>query len=168
MRAAWKNSVIAAAASIPILLGLLPSANAGIFGPDNYEECVLEAMKGVTSDMAARAIIGACRTKFPSKPNASAKSVDVPKSVLDKLTGEWGGSGTNFGGRVTNGDNSWTITEITFEFVERASLYTSKLIPLYVKRYTISVTIPPFAERPVSFEVDKNYEIRGIESAKGY
>jgi hypothetical protein len=33
-------------------------------GPSTYEECILENMKGVSSDIAARAIHGACRKKF--------------------------------------------------------------------------------------------------------
>lgn len=44
----------------------LPSL-AGLFGPDNYEECILEEMKGVTSDVAANAIKRACRKEFPSE-----------------------------------------------------------------------------------------------------
>ena len=35
------------------------------FGPNNYEECILESMKGVGSDQAAGAIQRACRTQFP-------------------------------------------------------------------------------------------------------
>lgn len=37
----------------------------GLFGPSNYEECVLENMKGVVSDQAARQIAHACYEKFP-------------------------------------------------------------------------------------------------------
>jgi hypothetical protein len=49
---------------IALLSAPIPS-NAGFFGPNNYEECVLDNMKGVTSDQAARAIQQACREKFP-------------------------------------------------------------------------------------------------------
>ena len=35
----------------------------------NYEDCVLENMKGVESDSAARYIQATCRAKFPSEPN---------------------------------------------------------------------------------------------------
>jgi hypothetical protein len=41
------------------------NASAELFGPNNYEECILENMKGVTSDQAAHAIRNACREKFP-------------------------------------------------------------------------------------------------------
>jgi hypothetical protein len=43
------------------------SANAGWFGPSNYEECVLEKMKGQSSYMLATAQ-NACRLKFPPEP----------------------------------------------------------------------------------------------------
>ena len=48
-------------------------AFSGWLGPGNYDECVLESMKGVTSDMAATAIVYSCRNKFPevSKSNES-------------------------------------------------------------------------------------------------
>ena len=42
-----------------------PSAVAGLFGPGDFEECILENMKGVTSDTAAKLIAQACAKKFP-------------------------------------------------------------------------------------------------------
>jgi hypothetical protein len=42
-----------------------PSAVAGLFGPGNFEECILENMKGITSDSAAKLIALACAKKFP-------------------------------------------------------------------------------------------------------
>ena len=41
--------------------------NAGVFGPATYEDCILENMKGVTSNLAAAEIRQACRAKFPKK-----------------------------------------------------------------------------------------------------
>ena len=45
--------------------------------PRNLEDCILQGMKGVTSDQAARAIERACRTKFGDK------SVKPPPSSID-------------------------------------------------------------------------------------
>ena len=42
-------------------------ALAGLFGPSNYDECILENMKGVGDKYAAGAIMRACRSKFPEK-----------------------------------------------------------------------------------------------------
>ena len=47
------------------------NANAGIFGPSNYDECIMENMKGVSSDVAARQVTMACRRKFPEKTKSS-------------------------------------------------------------------------------------------------
>jgi len=33
--------------------------------PDNYEDCVIQGMKGIASDDAALAVASACRSKFP-------------------------------------------------------------------------------------------------------
>ena len=41
---------------------------AGWFGPSTYEECLLENLKGVASDVAATGIAKACRAKFPVPP----------------------------------------------------------------------------------------------------
>ena len=58
---------------LPVLLlpfaVLCPSISHG--GPDepsNYDECIVDAMKGVSSDVAARAIIESCRNLFPKSP----------------------------------------------------------------------------------------------------
>jgi hypothetical protein len=41
------------------------SAQLGLFGPSNYDDCILENLQDVTSDVAARAIMRSCRAKFP-------------------------------------------------------------------------------------------------------
>lgn len=42
-------------------------AVAGIWGPSSYDDCIIDAMKGVTSNIAANEIRKACRNKFPEK-----------------------------------------------------------------------------------------------------
>lgn len=52
-----------------------PISNAwSLFGPKNFEDCVLDGMKGVTSDYAAAAVYKSCRTKFPNQ-----KPIEAPK-----------------------------------------------------------------------------------------
>ena len=51
--------------TIILLLSVLPSVGtAQIFGPSNYEDCIIEGMQGVASDVAAVAVRSACREKF--------------------------------------------------------------------------------------------------------
>ena len=47
---------------------LLAISGAARSEPSNYDECILDAMKGVSSDVAARAIIESCRSLFPDTP----------------------------------------------------------------------------------------------------
>ena len=46
-------------------------------GPSSYDECILDAMKGVSSDIAARAIIESCGNLFP-RPEKRAKAESAP------------------------------------------------------------------------------------------
>lgn len=46
-------------------------------GPSNYDECILDAMKGVSSDVAARAIMDSCGNLFP-KPQRQDEAEDPP------------------------------------------------------------------------------------------
>ena len=60
---------------------------AGLFGPSNYGECILESMKGVSSDRAAAMVAIACRKEFPTKKKKSSGSSwgfwdSKPKKVL--------------------------------------------------------------------------------------
>lgn len=49
-----------------LIILLFPiSSSAGWFGPSTFEECLLDNMKGVTSNDAALAIAFACRSQFP-------------------------------------------------------------------------------------------------------
>jgi hypothetical protein len=75
------------------------TANAwSIFGPATFEDCVLENMKGVSSDAAAASIRVACRKKFPqNEPQPSAPSTrsgypridswekPYPKKIFDNI-----------------------------------------------------------------------------------
>ena len=50
--------------------------------PANYDECIVDAMKGVSSDVAARAIIDSCRNLYPVSPREAAPPVaPVPEPV---------------------------------------------------------------------------------------
>lgn len=73
-----KNIIIA------VFFVLCSSANAGIFGPSNFEECILDQMKGIKSDAAANAVTYACRAKFPAKetPKSEQKRYGYPRIDL--------------------------------------------------------------------------------------
>ena len=50
-----------------IFLVLLQSANAGLFGPSTFEDCVLENIKGVSQPQKIGVVKKMCRNKFPLK-----------------------------------------------------------------------------------------------------
>lgn len=60
------------------LLAGCRAAAAGLLGPTNYEECILQNMKGVGSDMAARAIAAACAKQFAPKQEAATPAAKRP------------------------------------------------------------------------------------------
>lgn len=63
------------------LLGISFAAAAGWFGESNYDDCILENIKGAQNPEAVSAVKQDCRTKFPDRPDASApKSDDCPSS----------------------------------------------------------------------------------------
>ncbi len=43
--------------------------------PSNYDECIVDTMRGVSSDVAARAIIESCRNLFPASEDEAAPQV---------------------------------------------------------------------------------------------
>ena len=61
---------------------LYPGASyGGPDGPSNYDECIIDAMKGVSSDVAARAIIESCRNLFPASPAEPPPAAPEPAAV---------------------------------------------------------------------------------------
>ncbi len=71
--------------SFLILATLLPGL-AGGAAPSNYDECILESMKGVKSDLAAKSIMRSCRNIYPEgsnrKPN---ENFSTPKGHQREL-----------------------------------------------------------------------------------
>jgi hypothetical protein len=44
----------------------------------SYDECILESLKGVSSDIAANAIIASCRSKFPDTAPVAVPAAEPP------------------------------------------------------------------------------------------
>lgn len=56
-----------------------------LFGPKDYDECILEGMKGVTSDMAAESIGRSCRKKFPAK-STECEATNLTRAEHENLS----------------------------------------------------------------------------------
>lgn len=127
-------------------------ASAGWFGPSNYDECVLESMKGVTSDVAARVIVRSCREKFPEKrPSDTA----VPASVVSQLDGRAGMNYGFFKGNIYNGSREWTITQLTVVLAAKTKEKSSasKSSP---REYNVDVTLPPLTNSEFIFSANSD------------
>jgi hypothetical protein len=71
------------------------TGRAGLFGPSNYDQCITESMKGVSSDVAARAIISSCRNQFPAEAEAEAAAdPGAAAAVAVAVTAEPGAAAT--------------------------------------------------------------------------
>lgn len=116
-------------------------------GPNDYDECILENMKGVESNAAAYAIRKSCRKKFPEESN-SEKLVPLPPKVLEKIDGKafmtsygW------FNGSIFNGSENWHIASLRIRITDNV-LETSR-------DYHTSFSTPhisPFSRSEFSFE----------------
>lgn len=158
--------LILAAATFGVA-GLPRIAAAGWFGPKNYDECILESMKGVTSDVAARAIMRSCREKFSTQNQPKTKTRPLTKDELENLDGRAGSAayGDRFEGTLYNGNRDITVFEVSIVIV---STVDGKKIS---RTYSADVQIPPQASGPFSFRIlpgDQAAKLEwGIVSARG-
>lgn len=58
--------------------------SAGLFGPSNFEDCVLDGVKNARSNQAANAIMMACRGKFPLSPTPLSGAFD-PSTAVEEI-----------------------------------------------------------------------------------
>lgn len=124
---------------------------AGLFGPKNYEECILDNMKGITSNQAARLINKACREKFPPTPNPFAQ-FDKETKGFDEIFGlerrnlnteelqnlsiernEYDEYNKTQGFTIHNGNSNVTVKEISIDISSNSG----------VKTYSENVNIEP-------------------------
>lgn len=62
---------------------------ADLFGSESYEDCILENMKGIESDRAARAVQSACLTKTAPKPRSKPEYDNTCYFLFDPKTNKF-------------------------------------------------------------------------------
>ncbi len=80
------HSMAAAVMSGALLFLGVSEAGAQIFsrGPRSFDECVAQRMPGTTSDLAAGAILRACRNMFPEADlNAPRNLIDITSRLIN-------------------------------------------------------------------------------------
>ena len=177
--------------ALVIALFLSPGvAHGDVSKYSSYDECILESLKGVSSDVAANAIIASCRSKFPEaapiateqtepRPEqesiqqeaaqadtdpATAASRDLTKEELSKLKATLFGFTTKYRVTFENFNEHITITEVTIAVWD-------ELDPRGLKTYTEPMHVPPQGTAKVTYEVVYMGDDQGwrwkVDSAKG-
>lgn len=120
---------------ILLLISLNISYAWSLFGPSNYEECILQNMKGTTSDVAAELIADACTDKFYSAPKVKKcktremttkeiRNIDANGSISQLST-------PYFSVNIYNGNPEITIEELTV-IVMGANIASPQEYKLYI------------------------------------
>lgn len=100
-----------------LLVLYVPTSFADWFSkPKNYDDCVLENMKGTTSDLAAKAIYQSCRNKFPFPAPKPLTFITLNKNQLKSVTGTANSSGKYFTLSIYNG-SSLNLKQITVRLI---------------------------------------------------
>ena len=136
-----------------LLLGALAlqlTACDRLFGPSDYDECVLQSMKGVNSDLAARAIAISCREKFPEKKTPDS---ELPPTALSRLTGHGGMGYSGFSGNIYNGNNDWNVTRVTVMLIAKGKGKDAEAF-LNAKEYNVDVSVDPLTSSSFFFSAD--------------
>ena len=180
--------------SLAFLLLSAP-ARADVSEFSSYDECILESLKGVSSDVAANAIIASCRSKFPAAATAPASEpapapVPPPESAPAEApqpaakpavaaAGESRELTKEELGKVKATLFAFTTKyKVTFENLNDDITVTEVTIAVWddfdprgLKKYTQTMRIPPAAEEKVEYEVIYMGDDQGwrwkVDSAKG-
>lgn len=147
------------------LLFIVSDSFAGWFGPSNYDQCILDGMKGITSDVAARSVRSACGREFPSK-TVKVKLRELSQSELKKLDGRSETSYGFFKGSLYNGNSGVTLEQVTISITTKSK--AGKVLRTYVNDI---VSIPPLATGDFIFQTIEDSGLDyswTIDSAKGH
>ena len=146
----------------------------------NYDECILGALKGVSSDVAASAIIASCRSTFPetapaaavapvSEPAAEPIPDPRPESAAAAEAAKPEPASAGESRELTPEELSnlkatlfgfTTSYKVTFENLNEDITVTEVTIAVWddfdprgLKKYTETMNIPPSGEQKVEYEV---------------
>ena len=146
-----------------------------------YDECILESLKGVSSDVAANAIIASCRSSFPetapaavvapvsepepaAEPEPKAVPAQEPQAETAPKPVSTGESRELTGEELSNLKATLfgftTKYKVTFENMNDDITITEVTIAVWddfdprgLKKYTETMNIPPSGEQKVEYEV---------------
>lgn len=123
------------------------------------EDCIIEGMKGVSNDLAARAVASACYTKY----NSQSSTVELlPPDALQQVTGEAQPYVGTVAGIIKNGTDAWTLTEITLRVRDTTA---SRF-----RDVTFAIKVPPRAAEGFNERLSGMDILAGLDiiSARGW
>lgn len=148
---------------LPLVLLCPASGHGNPTDPSNYDECILDAMKGVSSDVAAHAIIESCRNLFPeaeseampqaapepaaTAPLDTASERSLAADELARLSAKAKAFGSSYRVTVANGNPDLTLTEVTIAVWDESDLGATR------KEYSEAVRIAPQTSAMVKYTV---------------
>jgi hypothetical protein len=153
---------------VPVIFAALLLGCDVLTSPATFDDCILQNMKGATSDVAAASIRSSCMAKFPKPVERAPAFRALTPAELSRVTGRAGPSyGINYySGSMYNGNESITITEITLNVTTTIS--GEKV----TRKYSSTVRIPPSTTADFGFDIivgDSGAKYNwDIADAKGY
>ncbi|MDQ3185040.1 MAG: hypothetical protein M3Q16_00955 [Pseudomonadota bacterium] len=133
----------------------------------DYDQCVLESVKGVTSLRATDAAIRGCREKSRI-PELS--DIVLPPYALGKLVVQAGFGYGIFSGTIYNGNNEYAITQITILLTPATAERPDETLA-GSREYNIDLLVQPFNRAALSMPIlsDNTLEyLWEVTKARGY
>ena len=169
-----------------LVLAVLMFPGVGQAVPSSYDECILESMKGVSSDIAAQAIISSCRNLYPEQkevaapvqntapqadtpipqpvPVATGPSRSLTAAELDKLSARIKAFGSSYTATIQNKNKNLTVTEVTIAVWDDANSSSLREYPQEVMIAPMESVEPRFT---VHYKGDELNWAWKVVSAKG-
>ena len=149
------------------LVFLIPlDASAGSLSDTRaYEQCILDSMRGITSDRAAEEATRACREQFAG----DRVNADLPTDALDKLIVHAGFGWGIFSGTLYNGNNDYAITQITVVLTPMRTSDVGKIAD--GSEYYLDLAVKPLAKGALSMPIPSDNTLEyswKIAKARGY
>ncbi|MEO5655340.1 MAG: hypothetical protein ABIR00_05080 [Nitrosospira sp.] len=114
----------------------------------DYDECILDHMANVSSDVAARVIQRSCTAQSRVVVNRDAV---LSSDAIARLEGSGQTIGNNFSGRIYNGNSDWLVTQLTIMLTPDKEVGDGDVdVPL---RYIANVSVNPLTIKEFSIAV---------------
>lgn len=133
----------------------------------SYDQCVLESMRGVTSTSAAEVATDACRDKFR---NVKFHDAELAPEALSKIIIHAGFGYGIFNGSIYNGNNNYTVTQITILLNPMRKGQSAESF-VEGKKYNIILTVQPFTKGALSMPIPSDNTLEytwALTNARGH